>query len=127
MVENKKISVLIVDDEPSIQFFYEQVLDLNGFNVFGIANNGEEAVKLYKSEKIQPDVILMDHRMPIKGGLEASKEILKVNKNAKIIFTTADKTIKEDALALGACSFMDKPFTVEHLINNIRKHTLNGD
>ncbi|MHA1763226.1 MAG: response regulator [Promethearchaeota archaeon] len=115
------VSVLIVEDDDGLQVFYKQILEINGFEIFGIANNGEEAVEIFKRSNKKPDVILMDHRMPVKNGLEASREILSIDKKAKIIFTTADKTIYEDALELGACSFKDKPFTIEHLIKNIKK------
>jgi len=63
----------------------------------------------------------MDHRMPKKNGIEASKEILEMDKNSKIIFTSADNSVKEEALSIGAFSFKDKPFTVEQLIENINK------
>lgn len=62
--------------------------------------------------------------MPKKNGIDASKEILKLNKNVKIIFTTADISIKEEAHSIGAFSFKDKPFTVEQLIGDI-KNALN--
>ena len=68
----------------------------------------------------------MDHRMPKKNGIEASKEILEMDKNSKIIFTSADNSVKEEALSIGAFSFKDKPFTVEGLIGDI-KNALNTD
>ena len=79
---------------------------------------------MFKAFSENPKVILMDHRMPKKNGIDASKEILKIDKNVKIIFTTADISIKEEALSIGAFSFKDKPFTVEGLIGDI-KNALN--
>lgn len=76
---------------------------------------------MFKSFSDKPKVILMDHRMPIKTGIEATKEIIVIDKNVKIIFTTGDSTVKEEALAAGAFSFQDKPLTIEHIITEIKK------
>ncbi len=59
--------------------------------------------------------------MPIKNGIEATKEILQINSNTKIIFTSADEDVKEEALSIGAFSFIDKPFDFDLLIDNIKK------
>jgi len=100
---------------------YETMLKILGFNIVNTATNGEEAVNMYKSFSVKPDIILMDHRMPIKNGLEASKEILQIDKSSKIIFISADQTIKKSALALGALDFIGKPFTMKILIDSIKK------
>jgi len=81
---------------------------------------------MFKAFSDKPKVILMDHRMPKKNGIEASKEILKLDKNVKIIFTSADNSIKEEAHSIGAFSFKDKPFTVGDLIEDIN-NALNTD
>ncbi len=57
--------------------------------------------------------------MPKKNGIEATKEILQIDKNVKIIFISADDSIKEEVLSIGAFSFWDKPFMIESLINKI--------
>lgn len=100
---------------------YETMLKILGFNIVNTATNGEEAVNMYKSFSVKPDIILMDHRMPIKNGIEASKEILQIDKSSKIIFISADQTIKKSALALGALDFIVKPFTMKILIDSIKK------
>lgn len=63
----------------------------------------------------------MDHRMPIKNGMEASKEILQIDQNAKIILASADKTIENSARSIGITTFMSKPFTYQLLLDNISK------
>jgi YesN/AraC family two-component response regulator len=97
------------------------LLSAYGFDVIGTAKNGEEAVEMYEKFSVKPDIIIMDHRMPIKNGIEASKEILQINKNAKIIFASADTTIKEIANSIGVFSFKEKPFDNQKLIRNIKK------
>jgi len=97
------------------------MLKIGGFEVAGIAEDGEEAVTMFKAFLDKPKVILMDNRMPNKSGIEATKEILLVDKNIKIIFVSADITIKEEAISIGAFSFWDKPFSIESLIIDINK------
>ena len=117
------VNVLIAEDDHSLRLLYEKALVFKGYNVIGSAKDGEEAVNLYKSSKIKPEIIIMDHRMPIKNGIEATKEILADSSEGKpkIIFASADNTIKEEALSIGASSFKDKPFSLEKLFNNIQK------
>lgn len=104
-----------------MQRLYEMILKTSGFNVIGKANNGDEAVQLYQRNSKSLDVILMDHRMPIKNGIEATKEILQYNNKTKIIFTSADKSIKKQALLSGAISFLEKPFSFADLVKEIEK------
>ncbi|MHA1726547.1 MAG: response regulator [Promethearchaeota archaeon] len=115
------MSVFVVEDEPSLQFFYKQVLNLNNFKLAGIAKDGEEAVSLFKSFLEKPKVILMDYRLPKKNGITVTREILQIDNSVKIIFTSADDSAKEEALSLGACVFLDKPFTISQLIEEIKK------
>jgi len=94
---------------------------LNRFKVLGQANNGEEAVSLFKSLSEKPDIILMDHRMPIKNGIDATKEILSLDSNAKILFASADDSVKGEALSIGAIGFTTKPFSIPELIEDMEK------
>lgn len=59
--------------------------------------------------------------MPIKSGIEASKEILQINNTAKIIVISADDSIKKIAQSIGATSFLNKPFSNKKLTNEINK------
>ncbi len=95
------------------------IFDLKGYQLLPSANNGEKALQLYKSFSKKPDIILMDHRMPIKTGLETAKEILEIDKGAKIIFTSADHSIKSKALSMGVSLFVEKPFNYEKLVDKI--------
>lgn len=114
-------SILIVEDDLSLQRLYEMMLKTFGYTVIGKAKNGIEAIDIYTSSSPKPDVILMDHRMPIKNGIETASEILKLNSHSKIIFTSADNTVKKQALSIGATSFLEKPFNLEQLLNEIEK------
>lgn len=113
--------VFIVEDEPLLRFFYKEILEEYGFDVAGMAKNGEEAVSMYKQFIEKPSITIMDHRMPVKNGIEALKEILRLDNNARVIIASADTSIKEEALSLGACSFKQKPFDIDFLLSNIKK------
>lgn len=115
--------VLIVEDDLSISQLYEKILETVGFQTI-LANNGKEAVELFVSLLNKPDIILMDHRMPIKNGIEASKEILEIDNKSKIFFLSADSSVENEALSLGVIQFIKKPFSIKDLIHNI-KITLN--
>ncbi|MFX1371825.1 MAG: response regulator [Promethearchaeota archaeon] len=113
----------MVDDDTDILFLYQKMIEHIGFEVVGIAHNGEKAVELYKSLQRKPDIILMDHRMPKKNGVEATKEILSICNYTRIIFTSADKSVEKEALSIGAVSFLEKPFSLERLRMSILNAT----
>ncbi|MCK4384108.1 MAG: response regulator, partial [Candidatus Lokiarchaeota archaeon] len=107
----------MVEDEPLFRFFYKEILEEYGFEVVGIAKNGEEAVSMYKQFVEKPSIIIMDHRMPVKNGMDALKEILIINNCAIVIFASADKSVKEEVLSMGAHSFKQKPFDIDYLLS----------
>jgi two-component system chemotaxis response regulator CheY len=113
-------TVFIVEDDYSLQQLYQKILGLLHFDIIGVAKNGQEAINMYLSFNKKPEIILMDHRMPIKNGIDATKEILQIENTTKIIFASADRSVKEQALSLGAKIFMEKPFTIDNLIKNIK-------
>jgi len=59
--------------------------------------------------------------MPVMNGVDAMNEILKINRNTKIIFASADTTMKELSISMGARAFLSKPFKIEELIYLINK------
>ncbi len=99
----------------------KRFLEAYGFKVIGAAADGQMAIDMFKSLPEKPDVILMDYRMPTKNGIEATVEILKDGCQSKIIFATADVSIKEQALKVGAFSVVNKPFKFDELINKINE------
>lgn len=114
-------SVLIVDDELFIVELYRDILQLRGYKVMGTAFDGEEALKKYTACPDKPDVIIMDHRMPIMNGVEATKEILRMNPTQKVIFVSADVLVEKEARDAGAVDFLPKPFRMDDLIEKMEK------
>jgi two-component system chemotaxis response regulator CheY len=101
--------------------FYIEALELSGHVVVGSARNGAEAVEKFVKLPIRPDVIIMDHRMPIKDGIEATAEILKIDPKAKVIFASADYSVEPVAKKLGIVAFKKKPFSLDELISGIEE------
>ena len=85
------------------------------------STNGKDAVENYKNYSEKPNIIIMDHRMPIMNGFDAMNEILKIDRNTKIIFASADTMMKELSISMGATAFLSKPFKIEELIYLINK------
>ena len=99
----------------------KRFLEAYGFKVIGTAVDGQMAIAKFKALPEKPDVILLDYRMPIKNGIEATVEILKNGCQSKIIFATADVNIREHALKVGAFSVINKPFDFDELLNLINE------
>ncbi len=90
-----------------------------------VATNGREAIRMYNMFK--PDLVLMDIVMPEIDGIEATKEILKTDPNAKIIGVTAYAAHRgEELLKAGALEIIEKPFTKSKLIEKIESY-LSGE
>jgi len=112
-------NIFIVEDDISLRALYEKALNMKGYQVIASAKNGKEAIEMFKKFHQKPDVIIMDHRMPLKNGLQVTKEMLEIDKSLKIIFISADQTIREKALSMGVINFTDKPCSVQKLYRNI--------
>ena len=115
------VSIFIVEDDLSLQKLYEMMISTFGFEVIGKANNGKEAIEKYNSLTKKPDVILLDHRMPIQNGMDTALILLRLKNPPKIIFISADKSVRSRALALDGITFIGKPFSVKVLHNEIIK------
>lgn len=108
--------VFVVDDQDFIRELYKDVFESRGFTVFS-ARSGEEAVRIFQEMKSRPDAVIMDHRMQGKDGIQATKEILRMAPGLPIIFSSADESVREQALEAGAVSFWAKPFPVSLLVD----------
>lgn len=115
------IKLIIVDDAPFIREVVRHLVADSEIELVGEAKDGQEAVSLAKST--QPDVILMDIVMPVKSGIDATREILEFNPKIKIIAcSTLDQpTMVEKALEAGCCQYVVKPFKSKELISVIRQ------
>lgn len=121
MTQQTPIKVMIVDDHSvvrrGLRFF---LLAFDDVTLVGEADNGETAVAL--CDQIQPDVILMDMKMPGMDGSMATRKIIERHPHVRIIALTSfkDETLVQNALRAGAVSYLLKDVTDEELIEAIR-------
>ena len=115
------ITVLIADDEALVRDGMRAILEIESdIDVIGEAQNGEEAVRF--TTELQPDVVLIDIRMPVMDGLEATRRILSNPTDSKIIvLTTFDRNeYVYEAMKAGASAFLLQDVRRSQLTNAIR-------
>ncbi len=113
--------ILIVDDAAFMRMMIKDVLTKNGFDVIGEAENGARAIEKYK--ELQPNLTIMDITMPEIDGIQAVKEIKKIDPSAKIIMCSAmgQQAMVIEAIQAGAKDFIVKPFQADRVIEAVKK------
>ena len=117
----KKLKLMLVDDQALFREALRTLLALQeDFEIVAEAGNGERAVALAKAHK--PDVILMDLRMPVMGGVEATRRVLAATPAARIVVLTTFEEDEEifEALRAGAVGYLLKACSAEKLCESIR-------
>ena len=118
------VSVLIVDDIEFIRKLIRNVLSKEGHSIVGEAKTGLEAIEMYKHLTPKPDLVTMDIMIPGNiNGIQALEEIMKINSEAKVIIISVlnQKNIAAKALELGALEFISKPFSIQELLDVVKK------
>lgn len=111
------MKILIVEDDLGMVELLTKVLSKHEVSV---ANNGKEAVEKFSKEK--PDLVLMDIELPYMDGVSATREIKKIDPNAKIIAVTAFAVQRgKEILKEGAMDVIVKPFKVKDLLSRIER------
>jgi DNA-binding response OmpR family regulator len=112
--------ILVVDDDESIRELITLALEDEGHEVIG-APEGESALEMIP--EIQPDVILLDNRMPVMDGREFAKRYqeLGISTAALIILTAVDDP-EQVAAEIGADGYLPKPFDLNDLANMVNQH-----
>lgn len=111
--------ILIADDALFMRMVYRQILERNGHEIAGEAENGEEAVELYRATK--PDLVLLDLTMPGMPGLAALETIMADDALAKVVIASAmsQEVFVSKSIAMGAKAYLNKPIKENVLINAI--------
>lgn len=114
-------NILICDDAAFMRMMIKDILSKNGYNVIGEAENGLKAVEKYK--EVAPDLVLMDITMPEMDGIQALKEIRKVDAGAKVIMCSAmgQQAMVIESIQAGAKDFIVKPFQADRVIEAVKK------
>lgn len=113
--------VLIVDDAAFARMAIKTILQKNGFEIVGEAENGAAGVKKYQD--CRPDVVTMDITMPEMDGIQALKVIRQQDPQAKVVMVSAmgQEPMVLEAVMSGAKSFIVKPFKEDHVVQTLNK------
>src|SRR4051812_11558028 len=116
--------VLVVDDDAPIRDFVRATLEGEGYKVV-TAENGSVALRLLSGERpLQPDIILLDMRMPIMDGWQFAKIYREIpGKKVPIIVLTAATDPAKFAAQINADSFLPKPFDLMDLLDLVKHFT----
>jgi len=122
-----RIRIILADDQALFREGIRTILSLQpGLEVVGEAANGTEAVEL--AQRLRPNVVLMDLRMPLLGGVEATRQIRAQKADCRIIVLTTFDDDEEvfDALRAGAVGYLLKDTPSETLVEAIRAAAQGG-
>ena len=114
--------VLIVDDAVFMRTMIREIFtSAGGFEVVGEAGNGLEALERYR--ELRPDVTTMDIVMPFKSGIEATRDIVKLDPKAVVVMCSAlgQESLVMEAIEAGASDFIVKPFRGEDVLAVVKK------
>jgi two-component system, response regulator PdtaR len=116
---SKRPKVLICEDEGLTALRLQKAVTSLGYQVVGEAKDGDEAVAL--AERLKPDIILMDVRMPKLDGIAATERIMNARRAAIIMITAySERELVEAALRAGASGYLVKPVSDEQIGPAIR-------
>ncbi|RIU94460.1 response regulator [Oceanobacillus picturae] len=107
--------ILVTDDAAFMRMQLKDIVTKLGHEVVGEAENGQVAVDMY--QEVKPDLVTMDITMPEMNGVEALKEIKKLDADAKVIMCSAmgQQGMVVEAIQAGAKDFIVKPFTADRI------------
>ncbi|MCD6309510.1 MAG: response regulator [Candidatus Eremiobacteraeota bacterium] len=113
--------VIIADDARFMRLMLRDILERNGFEVVGEAENGAEALSLFR--ELRPDLVTLDIVMPGFDGLTALKAIMAHDKDACVVMVSAMGQLPfiEEAMASGAKGYIVKPFSPAKVLETIYK------
>jgi len=114
-------TVLVCDDAIFMRTMVSDILEKAGFEVLGQAESGLQAVEKYK--QLKPDFVTMDIVMPEMGGIDAVREIRKLDPNAKILMCSAmgQQALVVEAIQAGAKDFVVKPFQPSRVLEAVQR------
>lgn len=113
--------VLVADDAAFMRTSLKMMLERNGFEVVGEAENGLVALNKYK--EINPDIVTMDITMPVCDGIKAVQMIKEFDPEAKIVMISSmgQECFVKEAIISGAKGFIVKPFKEEYVVSTLEK------
>lgn len=117
MIDNsgKEGTILIVDDDKSVNEFLERFLRQKGYHLIQAVKTGQEAIEIIKKEDIK--LVLLDIKLPDMSGIETLERIKEIKKDMSVIMITGfpEEATAKMALKLGAYDYIIKPFDLAYL------------
>ncbi len=113
--------VLVCDDAIFMRTMISDILAGAGYEVVGEAETGVQAVERYRT--LRPDLVTMDIVMPDMGGIDAVREIMREDANAKILMCSAmgQQALVVEAIQAGAKDFVVKPFQPSRVLEAVQR------
>jgi len=114
-------AILVVDDAKFMRVTLARILQKANHIVAGEAENGKEAVELYR--RLRPELVIMDITMPVMNGIEAVRAIKEIDPGAKIIICSAlgQQRMVVEAIEAGAADFIVKPFEESRVLEAVSR------
>ncbi len=114
-------TVLVCDDAIFMRTMITDILTQAGYEVIGEAESGAQAVERYR--ELRPDMVTMDIVMPDMGGIDAVREIVKADPDAKILMCSAmgQQALVVEAIQAGAKDFVVKPFQPSRVLEAVQR------
>ena len=116
-------TIVVADDEEEIRRSLIRKVDWDeaGFRVVGEAENGIEALELV--EKLEPDLLLTDLKMPFVSGIELARQVREIRPTMQIVFLSGydDFTYAQQAIQYNIISYMLKPISAKEVTEELKK------
>ena len=118
-MNDKRLRIVIADDEPIIRLDLKKMLEDCGYDVVGEAGDGVRALEAARN--LKPDVIILDIKMPEMDGIAFAKKIRFILPDMPILFMTGHVSdeLREEAFSLGNVEFLEKPFPLESTLKEV--------
>ncbi len=114
-------TVLVCDDAIFMRTMISDILTQAGYEVVGEAETGAQAVERY--QQLRPELVTMDIVMPDMGGIDAVREIMKLDASARILMCSAmgQQALVIEAIQAGAKDFVVKPFQPSRVLEAVQR------
>lgn len=113
--------ILVIDDDVLVLQLARKILERAGYGVL-TAEDGIEALDLYKAREEEIALVFCDMVLPRLGGMSLFLQLREINPKVKVIFTSAylEAEAKRNLMNVGAIDFIQKPYIPEQILNSIR-------
>jgi DNA-binding response OmpR family regulator len=112
-------SVFIAENEEDLGTLFKELLESQGYSVLALANNYKEATDQFGNLNEAPNLFILDHNMPRMDGINTSREILKKNPEARILYMSKDDKLKDQVDNNNKMGIILKPFLLSTFLDAV--------